>query len=68
MEGTVFLEARREEDAEAARAVWLSSTKGDAVSDAVWRAITRVIYNGVSVDDSVSTLQGGIRGLFPLLR
>jgi len=45
-------------------AVWLSSTKGNQVRDIVWQAISRVIYEGVSVDDSVSTLQSDIKGLY----
>jgi multiple sugar transport system substrate-binding protein len=37
-------------------AVWLSSTKGNQVTNFVWDAISRVIYQGTSVDDSVATL------------
>ncbi len=46
-------------------AVWLSSTRGLEIRDAVWRAICRVIYEGRSVDDAVAALQSEIRGLFP---
>jgi multiple sugar transport system substrate-binding protein len=45
-------------------AVWLSSTKGGQVSDAVWQAISKVIYQGGSVDDSVAQLQTDIRGIY----
>jgi ABC-type glycerol-3-phosphate transport system substrate-binding protein len=44
--------------------VWLSSTKGAQVQDAVWAAISRVIYEGSSVDDSVATLQSDIRSIY----
>ena len=43
---------------------WLTSPKGSQVIDLVWAAISRVIYEKGSVESSVSTLQGGIRGLF----
>ncbi len=45
-------------------AVWLSSTKGAQVSDAVWAAISRVMYEGGSVDDSVKQLQDDIRSIY----
>jgi multiple sugar transport system substrate-binding protein len=45
-------------------AVWLSSTKGNQVREIVWQAISRVIYEGVSVDDSVASLQSDIKGLY----
>jgi ABC-type glycerol-3-phosphate transport system substrate-binding protein len=45
-------------------AVWLSSTKGNQVTNMVWDAISRVIYEGVSVEDSVSQLQSDIKGLY----
>ena len=45
-------------------AVWLSSTKGNQVTNFVWDAISRVIYQGTSVDDSVATLQSDIKGLY----
>ena len=48
----------------AATSVWLSSTKGAQVTDAVWNAISQVIYQGGSVDDSVSQLQSDIRGIY----
>jgi hypothetical protein len=45
-------------------AVWLSSTKGAQVTDAVWAAISRVIYEGGGVEDSVAQLQSDIKGLY----
>ncbi|MBA7466687.1 hypothetical protein ES707_01875 [subsurface metagenome] len=45
-------------------AVWLSSTKGSQVEDAVWAAISSVIYGGGSVADSVATLQRDIRSVY----
>jgi len=45
-------------------AVWLSSTKGNQVSDAVWAAISRVIYEGGDVDDSVSTMASDIKAIY----
>jgi ABC-type glycerol-3-phosphate transport system substrate-binding protein len=45
-------------------AVWLSSTKGAQVTSTVWDAISRIIYQGASVEDSVATLQSDIRGIF----
>jgi multiple sugar transport system substrate-binding protein len=45
-------------------AVWLSSTKGSQVTSAVWDAISKVIYQGTSVDDAVSGLQGDIKGIY----
>jgi multiple sugar transport system substrate-binding protein len=45
-------------------AVWLSSTKGAEVTDAVWAAISRVIYEGGSVDDSVAKMQEDIRAIY----
>lgn len=44
--------------------VWLSSSKGAQVQDAVWAAISRVIYEGGSVADSVATLQDDIRSIY----
>jgi multiple sugar transport system substrate-binding protein len=44
--------------------VWLSSTKGAQVQDAVWNAISSVIYGGGSVDDAVDTLAGDVRGIY----
>jgi ABC-type glycerol-3-phosphate transport system substrate-binding protein len=44
--------------------VWLSSTKGKQVEDAVWAAISRVIYEGSSVDDSVETLRSDIYSIY----
>jgi len=45
-------------------AVWLSSTKGAQVTTAVWDAISRVIYQGAAVEDSVATLQSDIKGIY----
>ena len=45
-------------------AVWLSSTKGNQVTAAVWDAISRVIYQNASVEDSVSQLQSDIKGIY----
>jgi multiple sugar transport system substrate-binding protein len=45
-------------------AVWLSSTKGNQVTAAVWDAISRVIYQGVSVDDSVTTMQADVKAIY----
>ena len=44
-------------------AVWLSSTKGAEIQDAVWQAISSVIYQNGKVEDSVSTLQSDIRSI-----
>lgn len=44
--------------------VWLSSTKGNLVTDAVWAAISSVIYEGKSVKDAVSKLQSAIRDIY----
>jgi hypothetical protein len=45
-------------------AVWLSSTKGNQVTNMVWDAISRVIYEGAKVEDSVKMLQADIKGLY----
>jgi len=45
-------------------AVWLSSTKGNQVTQMVWDAISRVIYEGDKVEDSVKLLQSDIKGLY----
>ncbi len=45
-------------------AVWLSSTKGNEAKDAVWAAISRVIYENGSVDDSVAQLQKDIKAIY----
>ncbi|HUX22503.1 MAG TPA: hypothetical protein VMW69_14790, partial [Spirochaetia bacterium] len=42
-------------------AVWLSSTKGAQIQDAVWQAVSSVIYQQGKVEDAVSKLQGDIR-------
>jgi ABC-type glycerol-3-phosphate transport system substrate-binding protein len=44
-------------------AVWLSSTKGAQVETAVWDAVSRVIYEGGSVEDSVAQFQSDIRAI-----
>lgn len=44
--------------------VWLSSTKGNEVTDAVWAAISSVIYEDGAVEDAVSTLQDDIRAIY----
>ena len=44
--------------------VWLSSTKGNQVTDAVWAAVSRVIYQGIKVEDSVSTLRADVKSIF----
>ena len=45
-------------------AVWLSSTKGNQVTDVVWQAISKVIYEGGSVDDAVSQMATDIKALY----
>ncbi len=45
-------------------AVWLSSTKGNQVTNMVWDAISRVIYEGAKVEDSVKQLQSDIKDLY----
>ena len=45
-------------------AVWLSSTKGNQVSDAVWNAISKVIYQGTSVDDAVAGMQSDVKAIY----
>jgi multiple sugar transport system substrate-binding protein len=45
-------------------AVWLSSTKGNQVTTAVWDAISRVIYQKVSVDDSVTQMQADVKAIY----
>jgi ABC-type glycerol-3-phosphate transport system substrate-binding protein len=44
-------------------AVWLSSTKTAQIQDAVWGSVSRVIYENVSVTDSVAQLQKDIRSI-----
>lgn len=44
--------------------VWLSSTKGAQVEDAVWNAISSVIYGGGRVEDAVATLASDIRAVY----
>jgi len=44
--------------------VWLSSTKGNQVTSAVWDAISRVIYQNVGVEDSVTQLQSDVKGIY----
>lgn len=43
--------------------VWLSSTKGAQLTDAVWAAISRVIYEGKNVSESVAALQDDTRSI-----
>jgi hypothetical protein len=43
--------------------VWLSTTKAKQVEDAVWAAVSRVIYEGGKVEDSVKSLQSDIRAI-----
>ena len=45
-------------------AVWLSSTKGGQVTDSVWQAISKVIYEGGSVDDAVTQMQSDIKAIY----
>ena len=45
-------------------AVWLSSTKTNQAADAVWGAISRVIFQNTSVEDSVSQLQSDVKSLY----
>ncbi len=45
-------------------AVWLSSTKGNEVTNAVWDAISRVIYQGGKVEDSVATMAKDIKAIY----
>jgi len=44
--------------------VWLSSTKGNQVTSAVWDAISRVIYQNTGVEDSVTQLQSDVKGIY----
>ncbi len=44
--------------------VWLVSTRGSHVVRLVWQSVTRVIYEGLPVQDSVTALQREIRALF----
>jgi ABC-type glycerol-3-phosphate transport system substrate-binding protein len=45
-------------------AVWLTSTKEKQAEDAVWAAISRVIYENNSVEDSVAQLEQEVRSIF----
>jgi multiple sugar transport system substrate-binding protein len=45
-------------------AVWLSSTKVNQAVSAVWDAISRVIYQNASVEDSVSQLQSDVKNIY----
>jgi multiple sugar transport system substrate-binding protein len=45
-------------------AVWLSSTKGNQVTSTVWDAISRVIYQGGTVEDSVATMADEIKAIY----
>jgi ABC-type glycerol-3-phosphate transport system substrate-binding protein len=44
--------------------VWLSSVKSAPVEDAAWAAISRVIFENASVEDSVAQLQQDIRSIY----
>ncbi|MGO9309331.1 MAG: ABC transporter substrate-binding protein [Spirochaetia bacterium] len=44
-------------------AVWLSSVKTAQIQDAVWGAVSRVIYQNVSVEDSVAQMQTDSRSI-----
>jgi ABC-type glycerol-3-phosphate transport system substrate-binding protein len=46
-------------------AVWLSSTKGAQVTDAVWNAISGVMYENRKVEDAVGQMQKDIRAIYP---
>jgi ABC-type glycerol-3-phosphate transport system substrate-binding protein len=48
----------------AATTVWLSSTKGAQVTDAVWNAISHVIYQNGSVSNAVATMQDDIKAIY----
>ncbi len=43
--------------------VWLSSTKGSQITDAVWAAISRVIYENIGPEESVKTLQSDVKSI-----
>ncbi|MBE3129262.1 MAG: hypothetical protein IMZ54_00925, partial [Acidobacteria bacterium] len=45
-------------------AVWLSSTKGNQVTSTVWDAISRVIYQDGTVEDSVATMADEIKAIY----
>ena len=45
-------------------AVWLSSTKGNQVTDAVWAAISGVIYENKKVADAVSQMQAEVKAIY----
>jgi multiple sugar transport system substrate-binding protein len=45
-------------------AVWLSSTKGAQVQSAVWDAISKVIYQGSSVEDAVTAMQSDVKAIY----
>jgi multiple sugar transport system substrate-binding protein len=42
----------------------LSSTKSTPVTNAVWDAVSRVIFEGISVDDSVAKMRSEIKAVF----
>jgi multiple sugar transport system substrate-binding protein len=44
--------------------VLLSSTKSNQVTDVLWSAISRVIYEGASVDDSVARMRSEILAIY----
>ncbi len=43
--------------------VWLSSVKTTQIQDAVWAAVSRVIYQNGTVEDSVAQFQKDIRDI-----
>jgi multiple sugar transport system substrate-binding protein len=45
-------------------AVWLSSTKGAQVTDAVWAAISKVIYENGKVDDAVAAMAKDVKAIY----
>jgi multiple sugar transport system substrate-binding protein len=45
--------------------VWLSSTRYKPLEDAVWAAISRVIFEGATVQSSVAELQADVRSILP---
>jgi len=44
--------------------VWLSSTKGAQVTDAVWAAISKVIYENGKVEDAVATMAKDVKAIY----
>jgi len=44
--------------------VWLSSTKGAQVTDAVWAAISKVIYENGKVEDAVAAMAKDVKAIY----